>query len=89
VQDTLRGLVHKLEQTDFQKLINSVTQARIGLNQLVSSHDVMSVLNSLERDMPEFREAILDFRRLTDTANRSVANVSADFHDVSADLRQT
>jgi len=49
---------------------------------LVNSPALKSILQSLDQDMPQLREAISDFRRFTATATNNVGNVSAD-------LRQT
>ncbi len=87
--DAVIRIVNKLEEIDFKAMINSVTKASDGVSRLVDSPALKSILHSLDKDMPELRNAILDFRRLAATANSNVANVSTDFHNVSVDLRQT
>src|SRR5713226_3043704 len=82
VQDTVTRIINKLEEIDFKAMINSVTKASDGVSQLVNSPALKSILQSLDQDMPQLREAISDFRRFTATATNNVGNVSAD-------LRQT
>jgi paraquat-inducible protein B len=81
-QVAITRIIKKLEEIDFKAAINSFTKASDGVGQLATSPALKSILQSLDDDMPQLRGAILDFRRLTATANDNVTNVSAD-------LRQT
>ena len=82
-------IIKKLEAIDLQRLADSLTKASDGVGQLADSPALKSALKSLDRTIPEVREAISDFRRLTNTANNRVNTVSDDFHDMSTDLRKT
>ena len=81
-QVAITRIIKKLEEIDFKAAINSFTKASDGVGQLATSPALKSILQSLDEDMPQLRGAVLDFRRLTATANDNVTNVSAD-------LRQT
>jgi paraquat-inducible protein B len=87
--DAVTRIVKRFDEIDLKAMVNSITKASDGISQLVTSPDLKSVLQSLDRDMPQVREAISDFRRLATTANNKVTTVSDDFHNVSVDLRQT
>ena len=75
-------ILNKLEEIDFKRLIDSLTKTSDEVGQLVrvNSPTVKSILQSVNRAMPQLRGAILDFRTLTATANNNVTNVSADLH---------
>jgi paraquat-inducible protein B len=81
-QDALARVVKKLDDIDFKRLIDSLTKTSDGVGQLISvnSPAVKSILRSVDQAMPQLRGAILDFRRLTATADNNVTNVSADLH---------
>jgi paraquat-inducible protein B len=79
-QDAIVRVVKKLDDIDFKALAGSLTKTSDRFGELAGSPALKSILKSLDDDMPELRGAILDFRRLTATANDNVTNVSADLH---------
>jgi paraquat-inducible protein B len=81
-QDTIVRVITKLEDIDFKAVISSLTKTSDRVGELVNSPALESILRSLNEEMPQLRGAILDFRRMTATADTNVTNVSAD-------LRQT
>jgi paraquat-inducible protein B len=81
-QDAIVRVIKKLDDIDLKALTDSLTKASEGVGQLANSPALKSIVRSLDENMPQLRGAILDFRRLTATADNNVTNVSAD-------LRQT
>jgi paraquat-inducible protein B len=81
-QDAIVRVIKKLDEIDFKAVINSLAKTSDRVGELANSPALKSILRSLNEDMPHLRGAILDFRKLTATADYNVTNVSAD-------LRQT
>lgn len=88
-KDVVTRVVEKLARIDFDAITKSITTASEGVSELANSPALKATLASLQHTVPELREAIVDFRRLTGTANSRVTTVSDDLHNVSVDLRQT
>ena len=63
-QDTATKILAKLEEVDYQALMNSVTGAIDGFTRLVDSPALKSSLNSLERTMPKLEQAVLSIHKL-------------------------
>jgi paraquat-inducible protein B len=63
-QDTATRILAKLEEVDYQALMNSVTGAIDGFTRLVESPALKSSLNGLERTMPKLEQAILSIHKL-------------------------
>ena len=63
-QDTATKILAKLEEVDYQALMNSVTGAIDGFTRLVESPALKSSLNGLERTMPKLEQAVLSIHKL-------------------------
>jgi paraquat-inducible protein B len=63
-QDTATKILAKLEEVDYQALMNSVTGAIDGFTRLVDSPALKSSLNSLERTMPKLDQAVVSIQKL-------------------------
>ena len=63
-QDTATKILAKLEEVDYQGLMNTVTGAIDGFTRLVDSPALKSSLNSLERTMPKLDQAVVTIQKL-------------------------
>ncbi len=88
-QDAATRILAKLEEIDFKGLMNSTRAALDGINQLVSSPELKSSLRKLDETMPTIREAVASLRKLTDTVDVKVNELSVDFQRSSTVARQT
>ena len=80
--EALVRVVKKIDDIDFKRLIDSIAKTSDGVGQLVSvnSPTVKSILQSLDKAMPQVRAALVDLRNLTTVVNTNVENVSGDLH---------
>jgi paraquat-inducible protein B len=81
-QDAAGRIVAKLEQIDFQELINSLESTAKGINTVVNSPELKTSLLSLQKAMPKVEEAIVTVRDVAKTMDEN-------FKDLSGDLKQT
>jgi ABC-type transporter Mla subunit MlaD len=63
-QDTATKILAKLEEVDYQGLMNTVTAAIDGFTRLVDSPALKSSLNGLERTIPKLEQAVLSIHKL-------------------------
>ena len=63
-QVTATKILAKLEEVDYQALMNSVTGAIDGFTRLVDSPALKSSINSLERTMPKLDQAVVSIHKL-------------------------
>ena len=81
-QDAAGRIVAKLEQIDFQELINSLENTAKGINAMVNSPEIKTSLQALQKTMPKVEEAIATVRDVVKTMDEN-------FKDLSGDLKQT
>jgi paraquat-inducible protein B len=81
-QDAAGRIVAKLEQIDFQELIDSMQKASKGIQDMVSSPELKASLQAMQKAMPKVEEAITTVRDVARTMDEN-------FKDLSGDLKQT
>jgi len=81
-QDAAGRIVAKLEQIDFQALINSLESTSKGINAVVTSPELKASLQAMQKAMPKVEEAIATVRDVAKTMDEN-------FKDLSGDLKQT
>jgi paraquat-inducible protein B len=81
--DALTRIVSKLDEIDFKRLINSVSQTLDGVNELVTSPAVKSAVQRLDQTMPKIDEAAANLGKLTANADSHIAGLTANLERTS------
>lgn len=87
-QDAVTRIINKLEEIDFKGLTQSLTETVDGVNQLVNSPDLKASLRALQQTMPKVDEALLSVRKLTTTADSSIAALTGNLEQTSDATRE-
>ena len=87
-QDAVTRIINKLEEIDFKGLTQSLTETVDGVNQLVNSPDLKASLRALQQTMPKVDEALLSVRKLTTTADSSIAALTGNLEQTSDAARE-
>ena len=80
-------IIDKLEDIDFKELGANLQATLKGVNRIVNSPEVESVLRSLARVMPKVDEAVVNIRNLAGTMDDKVKIIADDLQHTSADAR--
>jgi phospholipid/cholesterol/gamma-HCH transport system substrate-binding protein len=87
-QDTAGKILAKLQQIDFQGMMDSAKGALDGVNHLVNSPEVKASLRGLEQTMPKLQDALTGVRQLTTNMDANVAALSTSLQQTSDATRE-
>ncbi len=87
-QDTATKILANLAEIDFKGMMDSVSRAVDGINQLANSPALKSSLHSLEQTIPKIDEAVADFRKMVTSLDGSVSSLTANFQQTSDAARE-
>jgi paraquat-inducible protein B len=87
-QDTAAKILAKLAEIDFKAMMDSVSRAVDGVNQLANSPALQSSLRSLEQTIPKIDEAVVAFHKLATTLNGRVSSLTANLQQTSDAARE-
>jgi paraquat-inducible protein B len=87
-QDTVTKVLAKLAEIDFQALMNSISGAVDGVNQLTNSPALKASLRNLEQTLPKIDEAVADFRKLATNLDGSVSSLAGNLQQTSDAARE-
>jgi paraquat-inducible protein B len=80
-------ILAKLAETDFESLVDSMTRAVAGINQLVSSGELKAVIRSSARVTHQLGDAATSISRLATKLDGQVDSLAADVHLTATDAR--
>jgi paraquat-inducible protein B len=80
-------ILAKLAETDFESLVDSMTRAVAGINQLVSSGELKAVIRSSARVTHQLGDAATSISRLATKLDGQVDSLAADVHLTARDAR--
>jgi paraquat-inducible protein B len=80
-------IIDKLEDIDFKELGANLQATLKGVNRIVNSPEVESVLRSLARVMPKVDQAVVNIRNLAGTTEDKVKILADDLQHTSTDAR--
>lgn len=86
--DALTRIVNRLDEIDFKGLINSVSQTLDGVNQLVTSPELKSVVQRLNQTLPKIDEAVAGVHKMTTNIDGSVTSLTANLQQTSDATRE-
>jgi paraquat-inducible protein B len=87
-QGTATKVLAKLAEIDFKAMIDSISGAVDGINQLVNSPALKASLRNLEQTLPKIDNAVADFRRLTTNLDGSVSSLAGNLQQTSDAARE-
>jgi paraquat-inducible protein B len=87
-QDAAGKILAKLQEIDFQGMMNSTKAALDGVNQLVNSPALKASLRGLEQSMPKLQEALDGVHEMTASIDTQVGALSANFQQTSDAARE-
>jgi paraquat-inducible protein B len=86
-QDAAGRIVAKLEQIDFQELIDSLESTAKGINTMVNSPELKGSLQALQKTMPKIEEAIVTVREMATGIDKNFKTLSGDLQQTSNETR--
>ncbi len=86
-EDAATRILAKLDEIDFKRLMQSVTQTVNGVNTLLNSPALRSTLQSLSQTMPKVDEAVASIREVATTIDGTVKTLSGDVQQTSETAR--
>ena len=87
VQVTAGEILAKLSEVDFKGMMDSVSRAVDGVDQLVNSPALNSALQRLDQTMPKVDQAIAEIRKMTGNLDGNIATLSANLEQTSDTAR--
>jgi paraquat-inducible protein B len=87
-QDTATKVLAKLAEIDFKGLMDSISRAVDGVDQLANSPALKSSLRSLEQTLPKIDAAVADIRKLATNLDGSVASLTGNLQQTSDAARE-
>ena len=87
-QDAASRMMAKLEDIDFEGLMNSTRAALDGISRLVNSPALSASLRGLEQSMPKLQEALSGMHQMTTSMDTHVGALSANLQQTSDAARE-
>ncbi len=87
VEVTAGEILAKLSEVDFKGMMDSVSRAVDGVDQLVNSPALNSALQRLDQTMPKVDQAIAEIRKMTGNLDGNIATLSANLEQTSDTAR--
>jgi paraquat-inducible protein B len=87
-QDTATKVIAKLAEVDFKALMDSISGAVDGVNQLANSPALKGSLRNLEQTLLKIDDAVADFRKVATNLDGSVSSLTGSLQQTSDAARE-